>query len=102
MVKPEGLVDVGGNQMPATIVRALGETRATELAQEANLIRRAMLAAIFANAEVTQRELALKANTSRATVRRTLDEFRKLKWMREYTGKLVLTNEGKKALETTT
>lgn len=99
IVKPEGLVDAEGNQMPATIIKAMGETRASELVNEANRIKLAVLAAIRDKPDITQRDLAVKANTSRGTVRRTIDDCRKLKWLREYSGKYALTGEGKKTLE---
>ena len=63
MVQPEGLVDAAGNRMPATIVRPIGETRASELKQEANRIRMAMLNAIVETPAITQRDLAVQANT---------------------------------------
>ena len=99
VVKPEGLVDAAGSQMPATILRVLGETRETELKRETNRVEVAILAAIKNNPDVSQRDLATEASTSKTTVQRTIGSFKQKKWLRDYSGKLKLTAEGEKALK---
>jgi hypothetical protein len=99
IIKPEYLLDSEGNQMAATVVRPMVESREAELKTEQNRVELAILAAVHAEANLSEREIAVKAQTSRSTARRTVDRLREKKWMRDYSGKLVLTKEGEKALE---
>jgi len=98
VVKPEGLVDAAGNQMPATIIKSLGESREAELVTEKHRVEIAVLAGYKANASISQRDLAAQVGASKTTVQRTAGELRKKKWLRDYSGKMVLTTEGEKAL----
>jgi hypothetical protein len=99
VVHPAGLVDADGNQMPATIIKPLGETRVSELLAEKHRIEIAILGAYKVNASISQRDLAAQVGTSKTTVQRTTGELRKKKWLRDYSGKMTLTAEGEKALE---
>jgi hypothetical protein len=99
VVKPQGLVDADGNQMPATIIKPLGDTREAELLNEKHRVEIAVLAAYKANASISQRDLAAQVGASKSTVNRLVVELKKKKWLRDYSGKMVLTGEGEKALE---
>jgi hypothetical protein len=99
VVKPQGLVDAAGNQMPATIIKPAGESREAELLNEKHRVEIAVLAAYQANASISQRDLAAQVGASKSTVNRLVLELKKKKWLRDYSGKMVLTGEGEKALE---
>ena len=65
VVKPEGLVDAEGNQMPCTIVRPLLESREAELAQQSNSREIAILSAIKAAPAIKQGDLAALVGVGR-------------------------------------
>jgi hypothetical protein len=101
LVKPEGLVNAKGDQMPCRVVKPLGNIRAAELAQTADAVLTKILAAIRDIEGITQRQIGVRVGVSVATVNRRMEELSKLKWVRSYRGRLVITNEGKKALQLT-
>ncbi|MDX0639736.1 AAA family ATPase [Sinorhizobium medicae] len=99
LVKPEGLVDARGDQMPCTIIRALGQQAAAEKAatDSERLIR--ALALIRDKKGIAQTEMALALGVGRSTVQRDLANLKKRKWAREYSGRYMVTKEGQIALE---
>jgi hypothetical protein len=99
VVKPEGLVDANGLQMPCTIVRPLLDTREAELAQQSDSREMAILSAIKATPGITQGDLASLVGVSRSTVQREITALKKRKWLRDYSGVYKLTTDGNTALE---
>jgi hypothetical protein len=99
VVRPEGLVDADGNQMPCTVVRPLLASREAELTQQSNARGIAILSAIKTTPAIKQGELARLVGVGRSTVQREIAALKKKKWLRDYAGRFKLTKEGENALD---
>ncbi len=99
VIKPEGLVDAEGNQMPCTVVRPLGARREAELEEQAIHREKAILQAISDDPAVSQNTLATKLALSRSTVQRTIARLKERRLVRQMFGKWVVTEAGEKALK---
>ncbi|MER9936124.1 AAA family ATPase [Mesorhizobium sp. M0088] len=99
VIKPEGLVDADGNQMPCTIIRPLLDSREAELTQQSNAREIAILQAVRVSPTIPQTQLASLLGVGRSTVQREIAALKKKKWLRDYSGRFKLTKEGETALE---
>ncbi|RWK11856.1 AAA family ATPase [Mesorhizobium sp.] len=99
VIKPAGLVDADGNQMPCTVVRPLLDSREVELTQQSNAREIAILQAVRASPTIPQTQLASLLSVGRSTVQRQLEALKKKKWLRQYPTGFKLTKEGVTALE---
>ncbi|MGO4840535.1 hypothetical protein AB4144_50635, partial [Rhizobiaceae sp. 2RAB30] len=84
LVRPEGLVDGDGNQMPCTIVQQMGEARESELTRESDDREMAILHAIKENPKAGQRDLVSLSGVKRTTFQRGINALKKKKWLRDY------------------
>jgi hypothetical protein len=99
LIKPEGLVDSDGNQMPCTVIRPLGEMREAEIVRQTNDRAIKMLVALQANPRATQAELGVAIGASRATAGRDLENLKKQKLIRTFSSGVKFTRAGEEALE---
>ncbi len=93
-VKPEGLVNAKGDQLPCTVIRPLGEQREAELATDANQRRITILTAIRDNPGTTKSDVARLAGIPKSAAYRFVDELIEKRAIKSRGGKLTLTKEG--------
>jgi hypothetical protein len=99
LIKPEGLVDAEGNQMPCTIIKPLLDSRAAELANQSGTREMKALATLKANPKIAQAELGTVIGVHRTTAGRILESLRKQKLIRTFPSGTTLTAAGEKTLE---
>ena len=99
VIKPEGLVNADGYQMQCTIVRALGEMREAELAEQSENRQMKALAAIATNPKIKLHEIATLIGQAKTTAKRTVDGLIGAKWVRRSGSRLRLTKDGQAALD---
>ena len=94
MVKPEGLVDADGHQMPCIVIQPLAETREAELARQTESRQMAILAVINDNPKITLAEIAAAINQGKTTAKRLVDGMIGAKWIKRSGTRLRLTKDG--------
>lgn len=99
LVKPDGLVDADGNQMPATVIQPLAESRESEIVQDAADTEITVLVAIDKSPTSSERELAMLTGKPKTTVHDAISSLKRRKWIRAYGNKFGLLSEGRRALE---
>ena len=99
MVKPEGLVDADGNQMPCIVIQPLAETREAELARQTESRQKAILALVNGNPKITLAEIAVAIGQSKSTAKRLVDGMTDAKWIKRSGTRLRLTKDGQAVLQ---
>ncbi|RVP64650.1 winged helix-turn-helix transcriptional regulator [Sinorhizobium meliloti] len=99
LIKPEGLVDARGDQMPCKIIRPLGPQREAEKRAASNDRLINLLALLRDDPSISQEAAALALGVGRSTVQRDIKALKKDGLVRQYPNGYKLTKQGEIALE---
>jgi hypothetical protein len=97
-IKPEGLKDARGDQMPCTVIRPLGDQREAELRSDEERRSLKLLAALDAEPGISQARLAILCGCAQSTVSRDLKGLLANKLIERIGAQYELTTKGKKRL----